>query len=192
MTIFRRHLPLRGTTWASRGSSEPAAAPVRFSDERQSTYRFDNLGGTLEPGEPTVGGRMHATGWAHIKWPLAARLVIQTFGSDIDTVLAGYTGSGIPNLHLITASDDRVVPGASAKQSLIKLQVAKNTLYHIQFGGKTNATGDITPERLRAPADRRSLRLPDTRERRPRPDWRLCLLSGASFLSLREAEICSL
>ena len=86
---------------------------------------------------------MHATGWAHIRSPRAARLVIQTFDSAIDTVLAAYTGPRIPNLHLVASNDDRVVPSVSAKQSLIQLQVAKNTLYNIQFGGRTTATGDI-------------------------------------------------
>ena len=123
--------------------AESATSSARFFDERQSTYRFYNLGATLESGEPTLGGKMHATGWAHIRSPRAARLVIQTFDSAIDTVLAAYTGPRIPNLHLVTANDDRVVPSVSAKQSLIQLQAAKNTLYNIQFGGRTTATGDI-------------------------------------------------
>jgi len=121
----------------------PAVAQPVFSGDIQSINRFDNTGGSLQPGEPTVGGRMHATGWAEVKAPKARRVVIQTFGSDMNTVLAAYTGAALNALKRVAVNDDFPVTGVSAAYSLISFAAAANALYHIQFGSRSNATADI-------------------------------------------------
>src|SRR4051812_25981035 len=51
-------------------------------------YHLSNVGADLEAGEPTVGGLMTRSIWAKFKTEAAGRIVIHTFGSEINTVLA--------------------------------------------------------------------------------------------------------
>ena len=68
---------------------------------------------------------MHATGWAHVEVETPSRVVLQTFGSEIDTVLAAYTGPPRFNaLKLVRWNDNRNVPGISTNQSLIAFKAA--------------------------------------------------------------------
>ena len=127
-----------------RSSTPPLATQAPLSAELQSINRLDNTGATLQLGEPTIGGRMHATGWAHVEVETPSRVVLQTFGSEIDTVLAAYTGPPRFNaLKLVRWNDNRNVPGIGTNQSLIAFKAAANVPYSVQFGGRTASTGDI-------------------------------------------------
>ena len=73
----------------------PAAGPAP-TGAKAATFRFSNIGSVdqaNEPGEPNEGGKMKKTLWAKLRLPANSRVVMHTFGSDFDTVLAVYTGS---------------------------------------------------------------------------------------------------
>lgn len=87
---------------------------------------------------------MHNTVWGGFVLPSDARVVIHTFGSDFDTVLAAYRGTTIPTLVRVASNDNRIVPGVSATHSLIQFDAVKNVPYSVQFGSKTEGdTGDV-------------------------------------------------
>jgi hypothetical protein len=97
-----------------------------------------------EPGEPSLGGKMKKTAWGKLTLTASSRVVIHTFGSDFDTVLAAYTGNAVNALTAVTSNDDRAVPGfGNNTQSLIQFNAVANTKYSIQFGSKTNVNGNI-------------------------------------------------
>ncbi|MEK7677627.1 MAG: immunoglobulin domain-containing protein, partial [Verrucomicrobiota bacterium] len=74
------------------------------------TQILDNFGATREQNEPNhagvVGG---ASRWFKLQVATNGTLIVDTIGSDIDTVLAVYTGSDLLNLTL-EASDDNGAP----------------------------------------------------------------------------------
>jgi hypothetical protein len=105
---------------------------------------------TLEAGEPNPGGLMTKTVWAGFTPTQAARVVVHTFGSknydtggELNTVLAAYRGSTFPSMVPVASNDDKTVAGISTVQSLIQFNVAANTPYRIQIGGRNGAEGDI-------------------------------------------------
>ena len=73
----------------------------------------------MESGEPY---HWDSTGGVSVWWrwtaPFSGRLVVDTFGSDFDTLLAAYTGTSVSTLTLIAANDDTV-----GLQSQISLDV---------------------------------------------------------------------
>lgn len=132
--------------------SEPLAAPAAAAPlmGMTATYQSDNFGASLEPGEPTYGGRMHKTIWQSFKLPKNARVVINTFGTGFDTVLAVYTGTSVSKLKLITANDNYAItgtpytsPGFAARQSLVQFNATANVRYYVQIGSRTGSEGDI-------------------------------------------------
>jgi hypothetical protein len=67
----------------------------------------DNHGAGREPGEPLHAGQIggHSLWW---RWDAEAdgEVRIDTDGSEVDTLLAVYTGSGLPNLQPVVSNDD--------------------------------------------------------------------------------------
>lgn len=86
---------------------------------------------------------MQRTVWARLAMRGRTRIVVHTFGSEFDTVLAVYRGTTIPTLARVTGNDNRAVPGVGATHSLVQFDAAKNVPYSIQFGSKTGAEGDV-------------------------------------------------
>lgn len=86
---------------------------------------------------------MKKTVWGRVALTQASRVVIHTFGSDFDTVLAAHAGNAVNALTLVTTNDDRAVAGFGNTHSLITLNAAANTKYSIQIGSKANAEGNI-------------------------------------------------
>lgn len=115
-----------------------------------ATYQSDNSDAALDPGEPTYRGAMHKTIWQTFKLPKNARVVINTFGTGFDTVLAVYTGTSLPKLKLIAASDNYAVtgtvyssPGFATRQSLVQFDATANVPYHVQIGSRDGSEGDV-------------------------------------------------
>jgi hypothetical protein len=135
----------------------PDVAPEAAAVARPiaTTYRIFNNTATMEPGEPTEGGRMTRTVWGMFKAPAAERIVVHTYGSEIDTVLAAYRGTAIKNLVRVAGNDDKAVTGLSGlnnRHSLIQFNTTKNSEYSIQIGGRNQAQGDISLSMFRFPA----------------------------------------
>lgn len=91
---------------------------------------------TLQPGEPTHGGVATPGGSLWWSWTAptnAGQLVVDTAGSEFDTVVAVYTGSTLEGLQLVGANDD-----ASSGNPLSRLTVpvTAGTTYTIVVGAK--------------------------------------------------------
>jgi hypothetical protein len=97
-----------------------------------------------EPGEPQFcnGLPIGATVWYKIA-PMAAggKVVVDTFGSPFDTVLAVYTGTAVNNLNLVagTCTDDSL----GTHQSRATFQANPGTPYYVQIGGYDGAMGNL-------------------------------------------------
>ncbi len=120
------------------------AGQSSIPDGLQSATRVNNTGATLDAGEPTEGGLMQKTVWANYKAPSDGRVVVHTFGSAMDTVLAAYRGTALSSLVRLAGNDDTAVPGfAIANQSLVAFNVKAEKTYQLQAGAKDGGEGDI-------------------------------------------------
>ncbi len=108
-----------------------------------NTYALNNTGFTLEAGEPTEGGVLTRSLWAQLSPTENTRVVIHTFGSEVDTVLAVYTGSAVNALTRVTGNNDFPVPGLSNTGSLVQFDAVAGVTYRIQVGSVGGQQGDI-------------------------------------------------
>ena len=112
----------------------------------------NNTNATVEPNEPAHagnGGPYHSVWW---DWQGAAgafaienaegdALLIDTSGSDFDTVLAVYTGLTVSNLTVVATNDNAE---AGIETSEVYFQYSPGENYHIVVDGKTELdTGNI-------------------------------------------------
>ncbi|MFO1523625.1 MAG: S8 family peptidase [Kiritimatiellia bacterium] len=107
-----------------------------------ATATGSNLGATLEPGEPehsieTLGGSSVWWSWTA---PAGGTWRVTTAGSDFDTILAVYSGSGIASLVQL-GSDDDEGPGLSSQ---IDFTAAAGTSYSFAVDGYDGEQGAIT------------------------------------------------
>jgi hypothetical protein len=95
------------------------------------TITGSNVGTGEETGEPDpLGLRNSRTVW--ISWNAAAsgQVVIDTFNTSFDTVLAVYTGTQLASQNTIAANDD-----FNGNQSQVTFQASAGTTYNIQVAG---------------------------------------------------------
>ena len=98
-----------------------------------------NLAATTEKYEPNhANGNSVSTVWW--TWTPAAegQVVINTFGSDFDTLMAVYTGSALNGLTLVAQNDD-----SGGLQSQVSFLAQAGTTYHIAVGGFLQWTGNV-------------------------------------------------
>ena len=102
----------------------------------------NNLASTYEDGEPTAGthGARNTVWWSWTA-PASETVEISTIGSDIDTVLAIYTGDAVDDLTLIAVNHDIAYPDWLA--SRIAFNAVAGTTYRIAVDGDLNETGPI-------------------------------------------------
>ena len=94
---------------------------------------------TLEPGELQPSCRvMGATVWYSYTASKDLEMVANTFDSDFDTVLAVYTGQGLPNLSELGCNDD-----AGSGQSEVSFSAEEGPTYYFQMGGYQDETGEM-------------------------------------------------
>ena len=95
---------------------------------------------TAEAGEPVHAG---AGGGKSIWWtwtaPTSGTLVIDTFGSDYDTVLAVYNGTAVDSLRGLASNDD----AGDKYQSEVTLPVVAGTSYQIAVDGWGGEKGAV-------------------------------------------------
>ena len=111
-----------------------------------------NSDATTESGEPQHagnGGPYHSVWWnwaestsaLTLKSAAGDMLLVDTYGSDFDTVLAVYTGSAVNNLTQIAANDNAE---AGVETSELSFQFNSGVTYHIAVDGKTATdTGNV-------------------------------------------------
>lgn len=100
-----------------------------------------NIGATGEVGEPDHIGASSPLASAWWTWtaPQTGALVIDTNGSDFDTILAAYSGTALSNLTLLGGNDD----GGDGSNSRITLAVQAGQVLHIAVDGFGSAQGSI-------------------------------------------------
>jgi len=101
------------------------------------TITGNNSGYNAFNGEPDpTGVRNNATGWIAWTAQSSGRVVMDTFGSAINTVLAVYTGENAQNQTHIASNDNS--PGGGV-QSELAFTATAGVTYNIQISGRDNA-----------------------------------------------------
>ena len=133
----------------------PAPASDNFASaaaipSAPTTVLGSNVGATAEAGEPVHdgrGGRL-AVWWRFVA-PLSGHIIVDTFGSDFNTVLAVYTGSSVGNTTHVASDDDTFdSQRGSSLQSKVSFFASAGTVLSIAVdgfkgSGPTTATGSI-------------------------------------------------
>ncbi|HMJ89880.1 MAG TPA: Calx-beta domain-containing protein, partial [Candidatus Acidoferrum sp.] len=89
------------------------------------------VGTTIEPGEPIHANSRGRSVWFRWTPPADGPVVIDTFGSGFDTVLAVYLGTDVSQLTPVAANDDVFFIGPS----LVQFQALSSTNYYIAVDG---------------------------------------------------------
>lgn len=126
------------------GSRSPvrksSAGPARGY---RGTQVFSTVGATKDPGEPNHCGESGgASEWYAYQAPANGLLVLDTDGSDFDTVLAVYTGPGTDFQSLVSVACDNN-SGSNGQTSRTVFPVTKDTVYYIAVDGVGGASGTV-------------------------------------------------
>ena len=108
------------------------AAPARGYSGAQV---FNTFGSSTEVGEPGICGVLGgASRWFTYTAAASGTLTVSTEGSDFDTVLGVFTGTGtdFDSLTLVACDNDG---GADGKDSLARLEVTQGTTYFVAVDG---------------------------------------------------------
>lgn len=141
--LITRCVVLGGLLWGAPAQAQPAndnfAAAIVLSGNSISTSG-SNVGATREVGEPLHDGNSStATVWWRWTATSSGDVIIDTFGSDYDTILAVYTGSSVGALTKVGSNDD-----AGGRQSVVGFVGSAGQTYQIAVAGFNSATGSIT------------------------------------------------
>jgi C1A family cysteine protease len=100
-----------------------------------------NVSASAETGEPDHGAGMPASRSVWWTWtaPTSGLATLDTIGSDVDTLLAVYTGTTVDGLSL-TASDDDSGGGTTSQ---VSFSAVAGTIYQIAVDGRDSAEGQI-------------------------------------------------
>lgn len=105
------------------------------------TDTADTSDAATEVGEPTEGDevcppRSH-TVWYAVTLPTDQAIRVDTMGSDYDTTLAVYTGTGYGDLSVVACNDDTV----SSLQAALTFDASAGTTYLVQAGAFADDAG---------------------------------------------------
>jgi subtilase family serine protease len=125
----------------------PAAANDNFANGTvisgtAVTATGTNVNATKEPSEPYHAGNVggHSVWWTWTA-PADGVVMLDTSGSNFDTLLAVYTGTSVSALTLVAANDDD--PTAFTTTSRLAFRAVAGTTYHFAVDGYAGATGTI-------------------------------------------------
>ena len=106
------------------------------------TDSVDATGATLEAGEPDFTcAPVNSTVWYAVTLDRKTTLTIDTAGSDYDTVLSVFRGTGFPNFDLAACNDD-----AEDLQARVSVSVGRGETVYVQvgaFGDEPGAAGQL-------------------------------------------------
>jgi hypothetical protein len=127
-------------------ANDDFAKPQSLGGALPATALFSsNRFATKQAGEPDhAGDPGGASVW--FKWtaPLSGPVSVDTCGSNIDTLLAVYTGKAVGSLTPVQSNDDG--SGKCAPASRLSFDAVANTVYKIAVDGKAGAQGSIQLE----------------------------------------------
>jgi thermitase len=136
---------IKGRVNAQKAVGETPSNNDNFSNARSysgGTVTGSNNSATKEPGEPNharnAGGKSVWYTWTP---QTSGTMMIQTAGSNFDTLLGVYTGSAVNNLTEVTSNDD--VSLSNRTSSVIFNATAGNT-YQIAVDGYNGAAGNVS------------------------------------------------
>jgi len=123
-----------------------------FADAEEVTSSFSSFGtqgsnrfATAESGEPqhagTAGGTSVWFSWTPASDRAIAISTCENLGTDLDTVLAVYTGSSLDNLTQVASDDDSGRRSCGRADSEVRFQAQGGTTYRIAVDGKAGAQG---------------------------------------------------
>jgi hypothetical protein len=99
-----------------------------------------NAGATAEPGEPDHGSNGGTRSvWYQWQAPASADVIIDTNGTQFDTVLAVYTGTSVNALGTPVKQNDDQAPGVFT--SKVEFVATAGTIYRIAVAGFNNGSG---------------------------------------------------
>lgn len=93
------------------------------------TLNADNTSSNTEPGEP--GGGMNSL-WYAWTAPATGKIVFDTYGSELDTLLGVYTGTAVNALSLVSGGSSNDHPLSEYGESLVKISVTSGTTYYVR------------------------------------------------------------
>ncbi|MFN8472343.1 MAG: PPC domain-containing protein [Anaerolineae bacterium] len=123
----------------------PALPPANdnFADAQTisvpGTTTGDTYDATREPSEPMPCAPFGATVWFRFTAPATGRLHVSTQNSDLDTVIALYSGPELKGLVLQACDDDSYGGGG---WSVMGADILAGQTYYIQLGGYRGDTGE--------------------------------------------------
>ena len=132
--------PVTVTATPPGGLNDGFADAVLISGAEPISLQSTNEGATKESGEPDHAGN---TGGASVWWswtvPATGNVVIDTFSSNFDTLLAVYRGTTFGDLTEVTSNDD-----SGAPQSRVSFDATAGEQFWIAVDGFNAATGSIS------------------------------------------------
>lgn len=132
VTTPRINLPAALTSRAPNPTNDAFAQALLLTGTRVS-MRQVNWNAGEEPGEPDHAGNFGgASLWYRWVAPYTGTAVIDTIGSNFDTLLAVYTGASFGALTPVASNDNR---GMTSKDSLVAFAVTNGTEYRIAVDG---------------------------------------------------------
>ncbi len=116
------------------------AAPITGAS---GTIAGNTTDGTAEPGEPAHAGYA-ATNSIWFSWiaPYDGPVTFDTFGSEIDTLLAVYTGNDVARLSLV-AANDYIYP-EDVRPSKVTFNARAGTIYRVAVDGWLGEAGNVS------------------------------------------------
>ncbi|MBL4617441.1 MAG: S8 family serine peptidase [Robiginitomaculum sp.] len=141
-----------GESSTTRGASLSVASPL-LNDDFADAFPLtgitvatsgSSVGATFETGEVEHNIEFNDTGGSSVwfVWtaPLSDNFTVSTEGSNFDSVMSVYTGTGVTALNFITGNDD--APGTPAGGfALASFNAVAGTTYHIVIDGFNGAFG---------------------------------------------------
>jgi hypothetical protein len=124
------------------------AAAIPVTTLPTSFPPIDTTSATTEPGEPTAPPRCFGTPIGKTVWyrftpAVNTPITIDTAGSNFDTIVSVYTGTGLSGLTNVACNDDPPPGGfpTGVQQARVSFLAGANTTYYIQIGGFNSAFG---------------------------------------------------
>ncbi len=138
----------KALTSTSNAPFNDAFANASVISGASSTVRAASIGATTETGEPAVTSGSASLWW---KWtaPSSGATVVDTTGSNFDTIATVYTGTTLSSLSQVATNDNY----NSSQTSRLTFSAVAGTTYSIAIDGKNGAVGMVVLSVGLAPAN---------------------------------------